>query len=353
MKKHYLSVFLLCIASASTGLLSSQESDLQKEIAKIIRYEVNINFELVPGLLIGVIDEDSTYTFSVGEKQNKHDPYEMGSVTKPVIAWLTNLALDSLGWTSETKVCAFLPDSLCKHGWELLTIEQLLTHRAGLIRLPPGIGEAEVNMDDPYAGYDIEALARDMKLIYPKPGTYSYSHVNYMVLHWLFDRVGGLDYFFEKKLIHPLSLYQSGFDIPDDQMASGHGRNGAVTTLWYCNALSPALGLRSGLLDLVSFVRYISPDLIKHAPKWSSGKEKEMEKQIKGGVYDVVDGWFLVPERDTWIFYHNGFTGGHHVSIAFIPEKQIGAIVIANSSIGSGELSILILEMLHRGKAKK
>jgi CubicO group peptidase (beta-lactamase class C family) len=334
------------------GMVQSQEALVQREIGKIIRYEASINFDLVPGILIGVMDGDSTYTFSVGQKQNKYQPYEMGSVTKPVIAWLAGKALDSLGWSTEKKVCAFLPDSFCGPGWKELTIEQLLTHRAGLMRLPPGIGEAEVNIDDPYVAYDVDELAKDIQLVEPRPGIYSYSHINFMVLHWLFERVGGMDYFLERKLIRPLSLMQTGFEIPDDEMAPGFGRNGSPAPLWHCNALNPALGLRSGLLDLISFIRYVSPDLITHAPPWTEGRKKTMEKQIKDGIYDVVDGWFLVPERESWVFYHNGFTGGHHVSIAFIPEKQIGAIVIANGSVGSGELSILILEMLHKAKGK-
>jgi CubicO group peptidase (beta-lactamase class C family) len=335
------------------SLLHGQSANLQKEIGKIIRNEAQIDFKLVPGVLIGVWDQDSTYTFSIGEKQNKYDSYEMGGVTKPVVAWLAAKALDSLGWSMETKICEFMPVYLCQNGWEEITIEEALAHRTGLMKLPPGLGEAEVNIDDPYFAYSLEAFAQDIPLMNPESGSYSYSHVNYILLYWLFDRVGGLDDFMDRKLIRPMSWLQTGFQIPDDRLASGHDRNGVITEPWHCNAFTPALGLRSGVLDMLEFIRQVSPELLIHAPEWTESAQKIAYRQMKKGTYDIVDGWFLLPDKDAWVFYHNGFSGGHCVSVAFMPQRQKGVVVIGNGTIGTGELSLLVLEMLIKSKRKK
>lgn len=351
-KVYFIQAILFGLLIAPVKVLQSQTVELQNEIGKIIRHEVSIDFTLVPGLLIGIMDGDSVYTFSVGEKQNKLDSYEVGSITKPLVAWLTAQALDSLGWTGEDKVCRFLPDSLCLPGWEQLTINHLLTHRSGLVRLPPGIGKAEINMDDPYMAYDLASLVGDLKRMDPHPGMYSYSHVNYILLYWLFERVGGIDFFFQQKMAVPFDFIQTGFHIPDEKLAPGHDRNGFESEPWHCNALTLSLGMRSGLLDLLNFIKYTSHGLQHHAPVWSPRKKRELEKQMNKGIFEVVDGWFIVPDQQSLIFYNNGFTGGHHVSIAFSPANQKVAIVIFNGALGSGELSMLILEMLLDAKYK-
>ena len=353
MKRLLPAAMFISFMAGHVSLLQGQSGHLQKEIGKIIRNEVPIDFKLVPGVLIGVWDRDSIYTFSIGEKQNKHDIYEMGSVTKPVVAWLVAKALDSLGWSTETKICEFIPSYLCQNGWEEVTIEEALTHRTGLMKLPPGLGEAEVNIDDPYREYSLEAFAKDIPLMKPESGSYSYSHVNYILLHWLFEKVGGLDDFMDRKLIRPMSFMQTGFEIPDSRLANGHDRGGFITSAWHCNAFTPALGLRSGVIDMLGFIRLVSPELILHAPEWSESAQKIAYRQMKKGTYNIVDGWFLLPDKDTWVFYHNGFTGGHCVSVAFVPQKQKGVVVIGNGTVGTGELSLLILEMLNKAKRRK
>lgn len=352
MKKLLPAAILWCLMACHTWVLHGQAGNLQKEIGKIIRHEAQIDFRLIPGVLIGVWDQDSIYTFSIGEKQNKYDSYEMGSVTKPVVAWLAAKALDSLGWDEETEICEFMPSYLCQNAWEEVTIGEALAHRTGLMKLPPGLGESEFNIDDPYFAYSLESFARDIPLMKPESGSYSYSHVNYILLHWLFDRVGGLDDFMEQKLNQPKSFIQSGFRIPDDRLAPGHDRNGAIANPWHFNAFTPALGLRSGVLDMLDFIRLVSPDLLLHAPEWTASAQKVAYKQMKKGTYDIIDGWFLLPDKDAWIFYHNGFSGGHCVSVAFIPQRQKGVVLIGNGTVGTGDLSLLILEMLINSKRK-
>ena len=91
-----ISLILFFVVSQS---LPAQEDLLQKEIAKILKFESPVDFNIVPGILVGIIDGDSTYVCSYGEAMSKDSVYELGSVTKPVVAWLARQALDSLGWS--------------------------------------------------------------------------------------------------------------------------------------------------------------------------------------------------------------------------------------------------------------
>ena len=78
--------------------------------------------------------------------------------------------------------------------------------------------------------------------------------------------------------------------------------------------------------------------------------KRELKSLSKTGAYKVVDGWFVIRAGKSLVFYHNGRTGGHHVSIAFTPHMRKGVVVIANGAMGSNDLSLLILRMINQAK---
>ncbi len=352
MKTFFYSILLLGYAAVPLHPACCQAENLRKEIEEIITYEAGIDFSVVPGVMVGVLDGDSMYISSYGEQMDQEGIFELGSVTKPFVSWLTDQALDSLGWTRGVSVCRFLPDSLCSDLWETITIENLLSHTAGLPRFPDNIGSIEASATDPYAPYTVERLTSDLKLMAPHASFYGYSNLGYAVLFWLFDRVGGIESFTEAKLLKHLQLKSSGWSIPDAQIAEGHGMDGRVRPPWHCNALSPAMGLKSGMNDLLTFIKFISPDLASKTPVLDAELRKELKALHKSETFKVIDGWFLIESSSNLVYYHTGRTGGHQVSIAFIPGARKGVVVISNGALGSRELSLLVLHMVARAKTK-
>lgn len=345
-------ILLLIIVATPVHPTFCQAENLRNEIEEIILYEAGIDFSIVPGVMVGVVDGDSMYISSYEEPIDHQGIFELGSVTKPIVAWLTDQALDSLGWSRDVSVCDFLPDSLCTTSWEALTIENLLSHTAGLPRLPDNIGLINASATDPYAPYSVNRLAADVKLMTPHAGAYSYSNMGYAVLYWLFEKVGGLESFTAEKLLGPLQLKSTGWEIPDVQIAVGHGMDGRARPPWHCSALSTAMGLKSSMQDLLTFIKYISSDLTSKTPLLDAELKKELKVLNKNETFKVIDGWFLIESSSTLVYYHTGRTGGHHVSIAFIPGTRKGVVVISNGSIGSRELSLLVLSMVARSKTK-
>jgi serine-type D-Ala-D-Ala carboxypeptidase/endopeptidase len=330
-----------------------QGSLLQNEIRKIIHHETQIDFSVVPGLAVTVWDGDSTYQIYFGSKMDTNGIYETGSVTKPIVGWLVEQALDSLRWNREDPVCNFIPDSLCSGDWKKLTLSQVLEHRTGMSRFPPGIGRLENSVQDPYLNYGIENLAGDLKSISPLPGMYNYSHTAYAMLHWLFEIVGGLESFTEQKLIQPLSLHHSGWNIADQQIAPGHGKDGRPHPPWHANAMKTAIGFKSSLKDMMSIVRHFSPALARQTPVLNRQLKKQLNTLGRSGAYKVQEGWFLIRSGSSLVYYHNGRTGGHHMSVAFMPAAQLGVVVISNGSPGSNDLSLLVLNMLRRARVNR
>lgn len=352
MKTFFRLFILLVYVAVPLHPAFCQAENLRKEIEEIITYEAGIDFSVVPGVMVGVVDGDSMYISTHGEQIEPDGIFELGSVTKPLVAWLADQALDSLGWTRGVSVCRFLPDSLCTPQWEVVTIEELLSHRAGFPRFPDNIGSIEASVTDPYAPYTINRLAADVKHMTPQAGVYSYSNIGYAVLYWLFEKVGGIESFTSEKLLKPLQLKSIGWEIPDAQIATGHGMDGRVRPPWHCSALSPAMGLKSGMQDLLTYIKYITPELAPKTPVLDGALRKELKALNKNETFKVIDGWFLIESSSTLVYYHTGRTGGHHVSIAFMPGARKGVVVISNGSLGSRELSLLVLNMVARSKTK-
>lgn len=339
-----LYVILLSIQDISFG----QESRLQKEIEKIIRHETSIDFDLVPGILVGVMDGDSTYICSYGQVMSPDSIYELGSVTKPFVAWLVKQALDSLAWPSDASLCQFLPDSICHAELEHVTMAHALTHRTGYPRLPPDIGLVETNIQDPFMNYTHSLLATDLQGLKPNPGEYMFSHIGFALMYWLFEKVGGMEAFTNDKFLVEHQLSNTTWDMPDQLIAIGHGKDGRRQPPWHTSALSPAIGLKSNLNDIMSFLNIVMAEDLQQDIPSARALKKEMKVSGKKTAYAFMNGWFLVPSGSHVIFYHNGQTGGHHVSVAFRPEERKGVVVIANGSVGTRDLSLLILDMVTR-----
>lgn len=350
ISKCILRHFMLCscFILLYTPALMGQHERLEKEIGKLIRYETTIDFSLVPGILVGVIDGDSTYICSFGQSLSADSTYELGAVTQPVVAWLAMRACDSLGYTLEESVCTYLPDSLCHDQWLSLTTAQILSQRAGLDRFPPSVGRGQEDVRDPYAMYDRASLAYDMRLANPHPGSYTYSHFAYSVLNWLFDPVGGMEAYAQRIWFGPMKLKHTSWNVADHNVATGHGLNGNPFSPWHVNSLNPSLGLKSSMNDLLTLTDFFCDRMAYQMPLWNREQLRENNKAETDGMPQMVTGWYLTTSTKEWICYHEGRTGGHHVSIAFQPLSHKAVIVISNGAMGSEQLCFLVLDMISR-----
>ena len=354
LNKYLLSVIFSLVFICLLSPAYAQVELLRTSIDKILRYEAPVDFNIVPGIAIGVIDIDSIYRLTFGRDIQLDGIYEMGSITKPVIAWLVNQALDSLRLSDTASVCTFLPDSLCTPSFRKIRIMDIMQHRTGLARLAPMMGEIESSVLDPYRDYSLNILAHDLLQMEPIKGKYNYSHLNYAMTYWLFELVGGLPAYSKEKLKIPFSLGNTKWETNREEIAQGFGLDGRPQPPWNTNALSPAMGLKSSLDDQLKLMQAFI-DEYKEDPNihYSKALKKEIKALEKTGAYKVFEGWFLIRLRKSIVLYHNGRTGGHHASIAFIPEMKKGVIVISNGAVGSNDLSLLILRMIQQSKPAK
>ena len=168
---------------------------------------------------------------------------------------------------------------------------------------------------------------------------------------WLFEKVGGTERFTVDQLSRFYQMDSTRWEFPAADIAQGHGLDGRPQPSWNTNALKTAIGLKSTMSDLITFVNVLFDGYEKNRQKRDPDHlMKELRLLRKTGAYKVVDGWFVVRAGKSLVYYHNGRTGGHHVSVAFTPHLRKGVIVISNGAMGSNELSLLILRMVNQAE---
>ncbi len=340
-----LIVFALLFGAMSCAL-SAQNANLHHAIDQTIRKEVDIDFSLVPGVLVGVIDGENTFIENFGQSMSSDSLYELGSVTKPFVYWLTEQLMDSMAWSLDASVCDFLPDTMCTAKIKSLTLRHVLHHRSGLPLWPPQLGVYEEDLNDPYRLYTPDYFARDIQAMPTSPGQFLYSHTGYALLQWVFDRAGGQDAFSKMKFTDVLAMKNTTWRISDDQVASGYGMDGQPRPPWHVNAFQTSFGLKSSMRDVLRFVRSISERLPSADPIDLRKTKKEVNRLSRKGEFLIRAGWFLVPFGSGVACFHTGRTGGHHIAIAFVPERMKGVVVISNGALGSENLALRVLDMI-------
>jgi hypothetical protein len=166
----------------------------------------------------------------------------------------------------------------------------------------------------------------------------------------LFEKAGGLEEFTDKNL-GLVGMKDTKWHYPDTAIQQGHGLDGRRQPPWNTNALKPAIGLKSSLDDLMTFIHILFDGYENNQRRYEhAALKRQLRSLSKTGAYKVVDGWFVIRAGKSLVYYHNGRTGGHHASIAFTPHLRKGVVVIANGAMGSNDLSLLILRMVNQAK---
>ena len=178
------------------NVFSQDVDDIKKEINQIIRYDTDLDFKNTPGFIVGILDGDSTYYISFGERSRsekeslrKDDIFEIGSISKVITSSMVAL-LEQQGKIERNQaINDLLPDSKKNPRLENLTIKDLLNHQSGFPKVPRHMGSSQKVIQDPYQHYNKEDLL-DYYTHYvsdKKKRAFSYSHTGYALLEILLE----------------------------------------------------------------------------------------------------------------------------------------------------------------------
>lgn len=356
--------FLLILLLSSISLdLSGQEGHLKKEIKKIISYETDIDWDVIPGMIIGIIDGDSTFVISIGNKAfNKKDTlviddkFEVGSLTKIFTSSLIlNLVLEGrINYNDE--VNNFLPKDFKNTKLDSLTINDLLNHYSYFPRLPRFIGKKQKDINNPYESYTKIDLLQYYKNFDPvnKKKSFTYSHINYALLEIVVENISGQP-FHELLPTFLASKYNmlSTYIIKDSlEIVPGYNFAGKLAKPWIFNSFAGSEGIKSCLHDLNNYAKSMLDEnhqFSLHHPYYTEYLPTDFDKKIL-----VANGWYVVDQGKNYnIYTHTGRTSGHSAFIALVRETKTAVVILSNSGKGTENLGFHILRMINYNWKRK
>ena len=297
--------------------------------------------------MVGVLTPQGSRVVAYGtfdDGQDKRVPaadsvYEIGSISKV----FTSLLLMDMVQRGEVKlddpVSKYLPRTVhmpARNGKEI-TLLDLAMHVSGLPRMPSNF--APKDPDNPYADYSVQQMydfLSSYQLTRDIGEKYEYSDLAVGLLGNTLALRAGTDYetLLRTRILQPLGMSSTGIVLTSDMRARlvpGHTEIQKRTSNWDLPAFAGAGGIRSTVNDMFKFLAANMG--LRESPLQPAMKSMLTKRRpsVKENV-DVAIGWHILNRYGDDIIWHNGGTGGYHSFMGFDPKKQLGIIVLSNST---------------------
>jgi len=298
------------------------------------------------GIVVGVVDANGRQIVSHGrmirdgDRQPDGDAlFEIGSITKVFTSVLLADMVERGELALDDPVADFLPESVRVPGSEgrAITLRDLATHRSGLPRMPDNFAPADDA--NPYADYTVERMYQFLNG-YSLPrdvgAQFEYSNLGVGLLGHALALRGGMDYetLFIERIAKPLGLADTRIVLGADlrsRLATGHDTGGNPVANWDLPTLAGAGAIRSTTNDMLDFLManmgLHETDL---APALAATHVRQDNTDIPG--MNIGLGWLILNTGGHQIYWHNGGTGGYRTFAGFDKNRQLGVVVMGNST---------------------
>jgi CubicO group peptidase (beta-lactamase class C family) len=351
----YLPMVLAVIVSLPLAARAQQPADVPDDVRANVRARVEAG--AWPGVVVGVVDRAGTKYFSLGRTAlsggkpvGPRTMYEIGSITKV----FTSLALADMVVHGQVglddPLQRYLPNDVKapERTGKVITLRLLAAQRSGLPRMPSNF--APHDSTNPYEDYDTERLY-DFLSGYSLPrdpgAQYEYSNFGVGLLGTVLARHDQASYadLIERRVTRPLGMKSTMVRLNSDardRLATGHA-DGKPAHNWELDALAGAGALRSDAEDMTRFVAAAmglastpldSAFRLTEAPQFDAGSPA-----MRIGL-----GWHILQRQSMRIVWHNGGTGGYHSFAGFDPERRVGVVVLANSTVSVDDVGFHVLD---------
>jgi CubicO group peptidase (beta-lactamase class C family) len=314
----------------------------------------------LPGLAVAIV-KDGKVVLAKGygvreigknEPVNENTLFAIGSNTKAFTA--TALAL----LVQEKKLSWDDPVTDHLKGFQLydpyvtreLTVRDLLSHRSGLGRR----GDALWYGQD----YGREEILRRIRFLKPNSSfrsQFGYQNIMFLAAGQIIPAVSEMswDDFIKGRIFRPLGMMRSNTSTKDlqnvDNVAAPHTKkNGKVIAIPYRNIdnIAPAGSINSSVLEMAQWHRFqlgngkfegkqiLDPAILQvtHDPQIIMPVGPEQKKDFPSTHFVAYGfGWVLQDYRGRQIIWHNGGIDGMLSQQGFLPEENLGIVVLTNS----------------------
>ncbi|NSX05778.1 beta-lactamase [Cupriavidus gilardii] len=316
----------------------------------------------LPGMAVGVTVDGKRYFFNYGQTARQGGRpvtettlFEIGSVSKTFAATLAAYAEAKGKLSLQDPVSRHLP-ALRGGTFDKVTLLHLATHTSGLpLAVPERIG-SERGM--------VEYLAK-WRPPYPVGTHRVYSNNGIGLLGEIAaDRLGGSYRELIRTIVfEPLGMKHSHFNVPTERQADyaqGYTAADAPIRMKEGYLWEPAYGIRSSSGDLVAFVEANMPaaridDTLRqaivrtHVPRfragpitqglvWEQYRFPATLEQVLAGNAAILRAEAATPidgpasAHQPAYLHKTGSTNGYSAYVAFVPDKRIGIVLLANKA---------------------
>ncbi|MBG0622062.1 ACT family cephalosporin-hydrolyzing class C beta-lactamase [Enterobacter roggenkampii] len=362
MKKTLSCALLLSVASAAFAAPMSE-----KQLAEVVERTVTplMNAQAIPGMAVAVIYQGQPHYFTFGKADvaaNKpvtpQTLFELGSISKTFTGVLGGDAIARGEITLGDPVTKYWPELTGKQ-WQGIRMLDLATYTAG--GLPLQVPD-EVT--------DTASLLRFYQNWQPKwkPGTTRlYANTSIGLFGALAVKPSGMSYeqAMTTRVFKPLKLDHTWINVPKAEEAHyawGY-RDGKAVHVSPGMLDAEAYGVKTNVQDMASWVMVnMMPDSLQDSPLKHGIVLAQSRYWRVGAMYQGL-GWEMLnwpvdaqtvvggsdnkvalaplparevnppapPVKASWV-HKTGSTGGFGSYVAFIPEKQLGIVMLANKS---------------------
>jgi len=322
------------------GLVAELERYLQDGMAKWH----------VPGIAIGLVTGDRLhYARGFGKRNDKGEPvdtktvFQGGSITKAFLAATIAIEVDKgrLHW--DDRVVDLYPTFQLKDPWvtQEFRVFDLLAQRSSL---PPYANDIIATLDFPDE-VAIRAL-RNVEAESSFRTTYAYTNVTHLIAGRIVANKAGQpdwNHVLKQNLLDPLGMASSSYTADAIRNAANHADGyhwmpGGSTIIPFSEfmpyAFAGAGSINASVEDLARWVR------LQLAKGSFEGKRIVSEANLAvtrtprvpvDNKTTYANGWFIVPAPDGTIIWHHGSTLGFGTFVGFLPDKDVGIIVLTNA----------------------
>ena len=382
MKRHarnrtWIGLFALCAGLAASGAGATPQDRVHSVVDRVI--QPLMAKDHIAGMAVGVIDRGRTYVFSYGvaSKQTERPVtdttlFELGSISKTFTATLASWAQVKGDLSLSDPVRKYLPE-LKGSAFGKVTLLNLGTHTPG--GLPLQVPDT-IKSNDQLMQY-----FREWRPLYA-PGTMrTYANPGIGTLGLIVARGEDetFDSMMEKQLLPLLGLKHTFIHVPETELANyAQGYTAKDTPIRAAPGVlsSEAYGLKSTAKDLIRWEEEnmravaLEPKLARAITDTHTGyfRAGVMTQDLIWEEYawpvtlaTLLDGnsarmllqptpateiWPPQPPRDDVLINKTGSTNGFGDYIAFVPEKRLGIVILANRNYPISERVTAAYEIL-------
>ncbi len=367
MKKSLLCALLVCL-SGSALATTSQEA----QVAQVVNPTITalMKAQAIPGMAVAVIYQGKPYYFTWGQADvaanrpvTRQTLFELGSVSKTFTGVLGGDAV-ARGEIALSDPASKYWTELSGKQWEGITLLHLATYTAGglPLQVPDSVTDA-ASLEKYYQSWQPEWA----------PGTKrQYANASIGLFGALAVKPSRMDFeqALTRRVLKPLNLNHTWVTVPASEQANyawGY-RDGKAVHVSPGMLDAEAYGVKASIVDMAGWLQAnIQPDKIQNASLKKGVALAQSRYWQVGEMYQGL-GWEMLnwpvtsraleqgadnqyalaargardinpaqpPVKASWV-HKTGATGGFGSYIAFIPEKNIGIVILANKNYPNPE----------------